>query len=104
MIRRTFDDYYPQEYNRENYDLDEYMDLVSKEQLETKYGVFLEMNEENMLNMRNMPWLDIGDLPLSYNNTKSEAFQVFMTPTDEYPSSMIVEFSEWSDVYDNKKV
>ena len=56
------------------------MQLVEDEQLEKKYGYFLEVNDENILTMRNMPWLDLGDLPLSYNSTKSEAFQVFMVP------------------------
>lgn len=45
-----------------------------------KYGVYLENSEENLLTLSNMPWLDIGDLPLTYNPNKKEAFQVFMIP------------------------
>ena len=33
-----------------------------------------ENSNENILTLRNMPWLDIGDLPQSYERTKSEAF------------------------------
>ena len=104
LIKRTFDDFYPMDYNRENFSLDEYMELVSKEQLEVKYGVFLEMNDENIINLRNMPWLDIGDLPESYNATRTEAWQVFLTPHDQYPDNMVVEFSDWDDIYDYRKV
>lgn len=74
MIKRTFDDYHPNEFNSTSLDIDEYMQIVEDEQLEKKYGFFLEVNEENILTMRNMPWLDLGDLPWSYNPTKSEAF------------------------------
>lgn len=42
------------------------MNLVQNEQLEAKYGVYLEVNNDNVLTNRSMPWLDIGDLPSSY--------------------------------------
>lgn len=61
-------------YNKEEFDLDEYMELVGEEQLEAKFGVYLEKNEDNELNIQNMPWLDIGDLPISYAPDKEEAF------------------------------
>ena len=31
LIKRTFDDYYPLEYDRNHFDLEEYMNLVSNE-------------------------------------------------------------------------
>lgn len=74
MIKKTFDDYSISIYNKENFDLDEYMELVGEEQLEAKFGVYLEKNTENELNIQNMPWLDIGDLPVSYEPHKDEAF------------------------------
>lgn len=42
-----------------------------------------------------MPWLDLGELPVSYNTHKSEAFQVYMTPSDELPYNMVVEYNNW---------
>ena len=54
--------------------MDEYLAVVGNEQLETKYGVYLEYNADNILTLRNMPWLDLGDLPVSYNTAKKEAF------------------------------
>ena len=56
------------------------MEVVVKEQLEAKYAVYLDRNEENMLDMRNMPWLDLGELPTSYVAGTLEAYQVFMRP------------------------
>ena len=75
------------------------MEVVVREQLEAKFGVYLEINDDNILNIKNMPWLDIGELPNSYSPNKQEAFQVFMTPVSKTPKQLIVEFSDWSDNY-----
>ena len=74
MIKKTFDDYHPLEYNKSTFKMDEYEEVVVNEQLETKYGVYLENNADNILTLRNMPWLDLGDLPKTYNTDKKEAF------------------------------
>ena len=74
LIKRTYQDYNPMDYNLERFKLDEYMSLVAEEQLEAKFGVYLEQNDENVLTLKNLPWLDIGDLPMSYARDKSEAF------------------------------
>lgn len=82
MIKKTFDDYYPLEYNKSTFNMDQYLDVVSKEELEEQFSKHLEANEDkNILTLRNMPWLDLGDLPVSYNTHKTEAFQVYMIPT-----------------------
>jgi len=39
LIKKTFDDYYPLEYNKSTFNMDEYLEVVSKEQLETKFSV-----------------------------------------------------------------
>lgn len=80
MILKTFDDYYPQDFNRSTFKIDEYMNLVGREQLEIKYGVHLDVSERNMVDIRNMPWFDMGDLPISYNINTSEASQVYYIP------------------------
>ena len=74
LIKKTFDDYYPLEYNKSTFKMDQYLDVVTRESLETKYSLHLEMNDVNILTLRNMPWLDLGELPVSYNTQKSEAF------------------------------
>lgn len=49
-----------------------------------------------------MPWLDIGDLPQSYERTKSEAFQVYVVPDDMPPISMNIEYSNWRRGFDKR--
>jgi hypothetical protein len=66
MLNCTFNDYYPGMFNLERFKVDEYIKLVEHEQLEAKYGVYLENSAENLLTLRNVPWLDLGDLPVSY--------------------------------------
>ena len=66
MIARTFEDYYPGKYNTERLNIEEYMALIQAEQLEARFSVYLETNTDNILTVKSMPWLDIGDLPPSY--------------------------------------
>lgn len=77
---RTYENYFPFENEKKPFDPEELLKLVGQEQLEAKYGIYLESNNENTLTLGNMPWLDIGDLPVSYNTKKKEAYQVFLTP------------------------
>ncbi len=58
----------------EKFKIDEFMHLVTEEQLEARFGVYLENSSENILTLKNVPWLDVGDLPDSYESSKSEAF------------------------------
>ena len=37
MIKKTFDDYYPLEFNKSTFNMDEYLDVVAREELEEKY-------------------------------------------------------------------
>lgn len=76
------------------------MNLVQNEQLEAKYGVYLEVNNDNVLTNRSMPWLDIGDLPSSYQADKSEAFQVYVVPVNQVPTKLNIEYSVWQKGYD----
>ena len=51
-----------------------------------------------------MPWLDLGDLPVSYNTHKTEAFQVFMIPTSSLPENLVVPYENWSGRFPSKNV
>lgn len=42
MIARTFKEYYPTLFNSSKINVDEYIDVVSKEQLEVKFSVHLD--------------------------------------------------------------
>ena len=95
LIKKTFDDYYPLEYNKSTFSMDQYLAVVTREQLEAKFSTYLEVNDNNVLTLRNMPWLDLGELPVSYNTHKSEAFQVYMVPKSEPPYTMVVMYNNW---------
>lgn len=69
--------------------------------METKFGVYLDISEDNVLDIRNMPWFDLGDLPVSYNMTKTEAQQVFLIPESDKPASMVIKYDTWTGCYDN---
>lgn len=103
LIKRTYDDFHPNEYNLTNFDIEELMKVVADEKLEAKYAVYLDRSEMNMLDLRNMPWLDLGDLPSSYNSSVEEAYQVFIEPLDELPNFLVIPYSDWSDKYDSKR-
>lgn len=92
LIKKTFDDYYPLEYNKSTFDMDEYLAVVDQLQLVSRFSNELEINDTNILTLRNMPWLDLGELPVSYNTHKTEAFQVYLVPQDELPYNMVVEY------------
>jgi hypothetical protein len=51
-----------------------------------------------------MPWLDIGELPISYHPDRTEAFQVFIQPNDNYPTSMVIDYDEWEEGFDTIKL
>jgi len=59
------------------------------------------MSGENILTIRNMPWLDLGELPVSYNSQKSEAFQVYLVPQDELPFNMVINYDNWTAKYES---
>ena len=102
LIKKTFDDYYPLEYNKSTFNMDEYLDVVTKENLEEKFSSHLEMSDANILTLKNMPWLDLGELPVSYNTHKTEAFQVYMVPNSDLPENMVITYNNWSARFDNK--
>lgn len=45
LIKKTFDDYYPLEYNKSTFNMDEYLSVVDKMQLVANYSNLLEMND-----------------------------------------------------------
>jgi hypothetical protein len=55
----------------------------------------LENSSENILSIKNMPWLDIGELPGSYDPEKQEAFQVYLSPESTEPFSLIFKYNNW---------
>lgn len=79
MIKKTFTDFHPGQFNLHNIHIDAYLKVVEQQELCAKYGSLLE-GERNILNIKTVPWFDLGDLPESYDALKDEAFQVTMAP------------------------
>lgn len=100
MIELTYRDYYPHSYDPRPLKIEEYIRIVSKEQLETKYSVYLDDKGQNIITKKNMPWLDIGDLPDSYASDKAEAFQVYVVPASSQPNRLIVPYDSWNGYFD----
>lgn len=50
------------------------MRIVEKKNLEQFFAVEFANKSSNILTFNSSPWLDLGDLPLSYSNTKTEYY------------------------------
>lgn len=74
MIRKTFTDFHPGKFNLSNISLDDYIKVVTEQDMIAKYGPSLEGTDQNVLTLKNMPWVDLGDLPDTYDPLKDEAF------------------------------
>lgn len=70
--------------------------------METKYGVYLENSSDNILTLASMPWLDIGDLPVSYSRSKAEAYQAYIVPEDKLPKTVYFRFKWWRRAFDKR--
>jgi len=46
-----------------------------------------------------MPWLDIGDLPHTYNFQRSEPYQQFNMPESRPPNHFFIGYNDWLDAY-----
>jgi len=74
LITKTFDDFYKADFNRESVNLKEYL-MIKENLIEFAYFIpYLSNQSENLLTNTSMPWLDIGDLPHTYNFQRSEPY------------------------------
>ena len=76
------------------------MKVVVVQGMVSKFGYLLAELPLNILNSRTVPWMDIGDLPLTYIAVRAEAWQMFKPPNNKPPVHMIVNYSEWARKYD----
>ena len=74
MITKTFDDFYKTDFNREKVDLKEYLSVMDTLSEWEYFVPYLSNQSQNLLTNISMPWLDIGDLPPTYNFLKSEPY------------------------------
>ena len=55
-----------------------------------KFGPYLSQNKINVLTPGKSPWIDLGDLPLTYKKYLSEDQQKFSVPVSNPPDSIIL--------------
>jgi hypothetical protein len=103
MLKKTFTDYHPGTFNLENIDIEAYMRVVEQQELCAKYGSLLEGNDKNVLTIKNMPWFDLGDLPVSYKPKEVEAFQVVMRPPNSFPTFGVCKYNEFRAEFNQPK-
>lgn len=64
MLTKTYQDYYPNNYNQPGGLVRELLKVVVAENLVEKYQADFCNKPTNILTMQSSPWLDLGDLPV----------------------------------------
>ena len=57
-----------------------------------------------MLNLNNMPFLDMGEKPETYIMGKMEAFQTFIASKSIFPDKIIIKYSEYKSEFIKKNL
>eukprot|EP00347_Sterkiella_histriomuscorum_P007568 403348417 len=92
MILNTYDDWYSDISIR--WDINDYLEVVDKSQLEHHFGKYLELNGLNLLTLQNMPFVDLGQRPQSFNPKKPEAEQIYVIPSSVFPNKLIIKYAD----------
>jgi len=71
MINITYNEYYGK--FKDQFNPDEYLQVVDDEELVKRYGAFLEKSEDNILTRDTMPWLDLGTIPSTHSFMRTES-------------------------------
>lgn len=78
MILTTYNDWY---YDRTApWDHEDFYEVVRQLPLESDLGPQLFNEDENLINMNSMPFLDLGDKPKTYGPNRPESEQMFVVP------------------------
>lgn len=93
LIKNTYDQYFENRMVR--WDINEFLDVVDQSKLEYELGPYLEQNETNKITLQNMPELDLGDRPSTYNKRSQESEQNFLIPSSIYPNHVVVRYQHW---------
>jgi hypothetical protein len=78
LVSTTYNDWFYDRQTQWNYD--DLIELLKENPLDTDFGPYLANREGNILTQENMPFVDLGDKPQSYNPNKAESDQMFMVP------------------------
>ena len=91
MINNTYNEYYGK--FRDQYNPEEYLECVRDDDLEKRFGPFLETNEDIILTKETMPNLDLGNIPSTHSFMRSESQQVYYIPHNMNPDMVYVRYS-----------
>lgn len=72
MLTETFLNYYPHEFRVSATIVNDYITDFEDNNFGDKYGPYLSQNKINVLTPGKSPWIDLGDLPATYNKYQSE--------------------------------
>ncbi len=97
MIINTYDDWYSDISIKWN--LEEYIEVIKFSDCLHHFGPYLEINQDNILTLDNMPYFDLGDKPSTYNPKKLESEQIFIVPQSTYPDKLIFRYSDCKPLY-----
>ena len=78
--------------------------MVHLSDLEKELGLYLETNGKNNLTLGNMPVLDLGDRPKTYNPKRTESEQLFLIPECAFPNKIVVKYADCKPAYNVKSL
>ena len=91
MIIKTYSEFFGK--FRDQFNPEDYMEVVDKEELVQRFQAFLENSEENLLTPNNMPVLDLGNVPTTHSFMRTESQQVYYVPKNKNPDMVYVKYS-----------
>ena len=91
MIRRTYKQFYGK--FKDQFNPDEYMQCVERENMVGMFGSMLEYSPENVMTPYNMPCIDLGEIPDTHSFMRAEADQVYYVPHNRNPDQIYVRYS-----------
>ena len=71
MINKTYNEYYGK--FKDQYNPEEYVECVRDDDLEKRFGPFLETDADIILTKETMPMLDLGNIPSTHSFMRSES-------------------------------
>ena len=73
IINKTYLEFYGK--FKDQFNPDEYMQVVDEEEIVKRFGHALEHNEDNLLTKWTIPYLDLGDIPSTHTFMRTESEQ-----------------------------
>jgi hypothetical protein len=99
LVFMTYTEYYGS--FKDQFNPHEYLDCIDGEKLVERYGDYLCISGDNMLTRASMPWLDLGETPVTHSFMRGESDQTFYSPVNNNPSLVYVHYASLQPKYDD---